>query len=152
MTVRFECTTSTTMTVEELFDLSLSIDAHVGSMSESQERAIAGVTTGMIGLGETVTWRARHFGIPFSMTSRITEMTRPKSFVDEQIRGPFSRFRHQHSFVPATGGSTMRDVVEFTAPFGVLGRIVERLVLARYLERLIEKRNAFLAEQAPPTH
>ncbi|PVZ96304.1 cyclase [Amnibacterium flavum] len=134
------------MPVEQLFDLSLDIDAHTGSMAASDERAIGGVTSGEIGLGETVTWRARHFGVPITMTSRITAQDRPTSFVDEQVRGPFRRFRHQHLFEATPGGSRMRDVVEFSAPFGPIGRVVERLVLARYLRRLIEQRNAFLAD------
>lgn len=71
------------------FDLSLSVDAHTGSMAASGERAVAGVTSGVMKLGDTVTWRARHFGIAFRMTSAITEYQRPARFVDEQQRGPF---------------------------------------------------------------
>ena len=70
----FTLVTESAHSLEELFDLSLDIDAHVASMSESKERAVAGVTTGRIGLGETVTWRARHFGVWFTMTSEISEL------------------------------------------------------------------------------
>lgn len=73
-------------------------------MSDSNERAIDGVTTGHIGLGESVTWRARHFGTPFTMTSRVIELDRPRRFVDEQMRGPFRSFQHEHLFVAADGG------------------------------------------------
>jgi hypothetical protein len=66
------------------FDLSLSVEAHTDSMAESGERAIAGVTSGVMKLGDTVTWRARHFGITFRMTSAITEYQRPIRFVDER--------------------------------------------------------------------
>lgn len=66
-----------------VFDLSLSVDAHLESMAGSRERAVAGVTTGSIGLGEEVTWRAVHFGLPFRMTTRIIELERPTRFVDE---------------------------------------------------------------------
>ena len=72
---------------EVVFDLALDIDAHEASMAKSGERAIGGVTSGLIGLDQDVTWRARHFGIPFTMTSRVTEWSRPKRFVDEQVRG-----------------------------------------------------------------
>ena len=41
-------------------------------MASSQERAVAGRMTGAIELGETVTWRARHFGYWWTLTSRIT--------------------------------------------------------------------------------
>ncbi|RXZ51312.1 cyclase [Agromyces fucosus] len=140
------------MTVQQAFDRSRNIDVHVASMSDSRERAIAGVTTGLIGAGEEVTWRARHFGVPFRMTSRISEFDPPSSFVDEQVAGPFRSFRHEHEFSDdAAGGTLMVDRVRFAAPFGPLGRAAE-LVLGPYLRRLIEHRNAILAsDEAPPS-
>ena len=130
------------------FDLSLSIDAHLGSFEGSGEQAIGGVTAGVIGLGEFVTWRARHFGITWTMTSTITEWDRPFRFVDEQRKGPFRSFRHEHVFEPVEHGTRLMDHVEFEAPFGLLGRAVERLVLARYLRHLIDVRNTFLVTEA----
>lgn len=116
-------------------------------MSDSRELAIAGVTSGLIGVGEEVTWRAWHFGVPIRMTSRITAMTEPVSFVDEQVRGPFRSFRHEHEFHPDGSGTLMIDHVRFVAPLGPLGAIAE-LVLGPYLRRLIEKRNAHIATAA----
>lgn len=104
-----------------------------------------GVTSGLIGDGQDVTWRARHFGIPLTMTSRVTAFDYPHSFTDEQVKGPFKAFRHVHDFAPTATGSVMIDRVEFSAPLGFLGRAVERLFLARYLERLIVRRGQFLA-------
>jgi ligand-binding SRPBCC domain-containing protein len=150
--VEFECRTHLPMTVQEAFDRSRSIDVHVASMTDSRERAVAGVTSGLIGSGEEVTWRAWHFGVPFRMTSRISEFDPPSSFVDEQARGPFRSFRHEHEFAEeAMGGTLMVDRVRFVAPFGVLGRAAE-LVLGPYLRRLIEHRNTVLAStDAPPS-
>jgi ligand-binding SRPBCC domain-containing protein len=145
MTVYFECTTRTSMPKPELFDLARSIDAHKDSMARSREDAVAGVRSGLISLGEQVTWRAWHFGVPIRMTSRITEMEAPDYFVDEQVKGPFRRFRHVHEFKEDSKGTTMVDRIEFTAPFGLVGRVVERLVLARYLRTLVETRNRHLA-------
>ncbi|WP_343206243.1 hypothetical protein [Arthrobacter yangruifuii] len=72
-------------------------------------------------------------------------MVAPSYFVDEQVAGPFRRFRHIHEFSGGAEGTTMVDRIEFDAPFGILGRLVENLVLARYLQRLIEMRNRHLA-------
>jgi ligand-binding SRPBCC domain-containing protein len=141
VSVRFQLVNVVDAAPEVLFDLSLDIDLHVRSMAASNERAVAGVTSGRIGPGQDVTWRARHFGVPLTMSSRITAYDRPARFVDEQIRGPFSRFRHEHLFERVGGGTRMTDRVEFAAPLGPLGRVVEKLVLARYLERLIAERN-----------
>ncbi|MFF2270651.1 SRPBCC family protein [Agromyces sp. NPDC058136] len=133
------------MSPAEAFDRSLDIDEHLASMSHTSERAVGGVTAGTIGLGEEVTWRARHFGLVWRMTSRITELERPSRFVDEQVRGPFHAFRHVHCFEPAGDRATlMIDEVAFSAPFGPVGRLAE-LVLAPYLQGLIERRNRHLA-------
>ncbi|MBF4563135.1 SRPBCC family protein [Microbacterium sp. VKM Ac-2870] len=127
---------------ERLFDLSLDIDAHLASMSESDERAIDGVTAGTIGLGEEVTWRARHFGVWFTMTSRITALDRPHRFVDEQTRGPFRSFRHEHLFEEDGAETVMTDTITLASP--VFGAFAERLVLVPYLRRLIRARNRHL--------
>ena len=152
MTVRFEHETSIDAPVELVFDLSLDIDAHTVSMSASKERAIAGVTSGHIGLGETVTWRATHFGVPFTMTSRVTELNRPRRFVDEQVRGPFRSFHHEHLFEPRDGATRMIDRIRFDAPLGPLGRLAERVVLATYLRKLIAVRGEYLKVEAERRH
>ena len=148
MTARFSCSTTTHLDRSELFRRSLNIDAHQGSMRFSRERAVAGVTSGQIGLGQQVTWRAWHFGVPVRMTSTITELDAPHRFVDEQVRGPFRAFRHVHEFSYQDGRTTMVDRIEFTAPFGVLGVAVERCLLRPYLRHLITVRNRFLTSAA----
>lgn len=143
----FTLVTEAPISAQALFDLSLDIDAHVSSMSDSAERAVAGVTTGPIGLGETVTWRARHFGIWWTMTSQITALHRPTHFVDQQVRGPFKTFIHEHRFEQLTTGSRMTDTITLASP--IFGTVAERLVLVPYLRRLIAKRNAHLAGFTP---
>ncbi|WKK72316.1 SRPBCC family protein [Rathayibacter oskolensis] len=145
MTVSFECRTRSARPAAELFDRARDIDLHRASQARARERAIGGVTSGLIGLGDHVTFRARHFGVPLTLTSTVTALDAPRSFVDEQTRGPFRGFRHEHRFESDGAGSVMIDRVSFAAPFGVLGRLAERLVLARHLERLITARGRFLA-------
>ena len=84
--------------IERCFDLSRSIDLHTDSMQHTGEKAIAGRTSGLIELGESVTWEAKHFGIRQTLTSKITEFDRPNYFVDEQVSGAFKSFRHEHHF------------------------------------------------------
>ncbi|GAA4157310.1 hypothetical protein GCM10022286_08780 [Gryllotalpicola daejeonensis] len=138
----FTLVTETHHWVEALFDLSLDIGAHVASMHGSRERAVAGVTTGRIGLGETVTWKAWHLGIRFTMTSRILELDRPHRFVDAQIAGPFREFRHEHRFERLGDVTRMTDTITLASP--IFAPLVEPLILVPYLRRLIARRNAQL--------
>ncbi|TYB94847.1 SRPBCC family protein [Micromonospora sp. WP24] len=141
-----DLTTVVRAPVEQVFDLSLDVNAHTASMSSAGEEAVAGILSGRMSRGDSVTWVARHFGIRWRMTSRITAYDRPHRFVDEQVTGPFRRWRHEHIFVSgaANGTTIMRDVIDFAAPLGVLGWLVSKVLLHRYLRRLIEDRNAYL--------
>lgn len=138
----FTLITDASLDAATLFERSLSIDRHLESMAHSQEQAIAGVTSGQIGLGEQVTWRARHFGIWFTMTSTITAHEPPHRFVDEQVRGPFKSFTHEHVFLDTDAGGRMIDTITLVSP--VLGWVVEPLILIPYLRRLIKRRNLAL--------
>jgi ligand-binding SRPBCC domain-containing protein len=130
------------------FDLSLSIDLHKISTAHTNEEAIEGTTTGLIKLGEHVTWRARHFGIWFTMTSKITSLVPNESFTDEMVKGPFKSIKHTHTFAAQNGETLMTDVFEFQSPFGVLGFIADRLILTAYLTKLLIDRNAVIKRYA----
>jgi ligand-binding SRPBCC domain-containing protein len=145
---RFELTTTIHAAPERCFDLARDLDLHQRSMARSGERAVAGRTTGLIGLGEEVTWRARHFGVIHEHHSRIDACERPRHFRDVMVRGRFKRFAHDHYFTAQDGGTLMRDAIVFESPFGLLGRIVDALVLKRYLRRLIAERNRVVKEVA----
>ncbi len=131
-----------------VFDLARSIDLHKLSTARTNEEAIAGRTSGLIELGETVTWRARHFGIYQTLTARVTEFDPPRSFADEMVRGAFRRFRHEHRFEETAGGTVMTDVFDYTSPLGILGRLADRLFLERYLTGLLRRRNAVVKQFA----
>lgn len=126
---------------ERCFDLSRSVDLHVLSTQQTGERAVGAVTSGLLALGEEVTWSARHFGLRQTLTSRITAFDRPRHFRDSMVRGAFRRFDHDHFFAARGEGTEMRDVFDFDSPLGPLGRLVDALVLERYLRRFLERRN-----------
>lgn len=134
--------------VERVFDVARDIDVHQRSVAHTDERAIAGRLTGRIGPGETVTWQARHFGRTWSLTSQITAFEPPEMFVDQQVSGPFRSFRHEHRFRSVDGGTLMTDDWLHIAPFGVLGRLADRLLLDRYMRGLLQTRNAAVRREA----
>lgn len=134
--------------VGRVFDVARDIDLHMQSMAHTGERAIGGRTSGLIGLGGTVTWEARHLGRTWNLTSRIVVYEPPTRFVDEQVSGPFRSFRHEHRFAPADVGTLMIDDWLHVAPFGPLGLLADWWVLDGYLRGLLQTRNELLRRVA----
>lgn len=137
-----ELTTPIRAPIARCFDLARSVELHTLSTAHTGERAVGGRTRGLLGPGETVTWRARHFGVWQELTSRITAFDPPHRFRDSMVRGAFARFDHDHRFTTDGEHTIMRDVFDYTSPLGPLGRLVDRLVLAEYLRRFLAARNA----------
>jgi ligand-binding SRPBCC domain-containing protein len=134
--------------IQTCFDLSRNIDFHKDSMAHSNEKAIAGKTSGLIGLNEWVTWEASHFGIKQKLTSKITAFDSPHYFVDEMVSGAFKSFKHEHIFVLGSGKTIMTDKFWFKSPFGVLGRLANTLFLKKYMTTLLKTRNQYLKDKA----
>lgn len=134
--------------IECCFDLARDIDFHTRSLAHTGERAVAGRTSGLIELGESVTWEGRHFGVRQRLTAQITAFERPIYFRDEMIRGAFRSFVHDHHFEHRDGVTVMTDEITFHSPFGPLGWLVERIVLTRYMHRLIKDRAAAIRDEA----
>jgi len=134
--------------VERCFKLSLSVDLHVASARSTGERVVAGVNTGLMGLNQTVTWSARHFGRRFQHTS-LLDAWRPFSyFRDVMVEGAFESFVHEHHFAVMDDGTRIRDEVRFAAPMGSLGLVAEKLILRRHLIRLLKRRNTLIKQVA----
>jgi ligand-binding SRPBCC domain-containing protein len=126
------------------FDLARSIDIHARSTSQTKERPVGGVTSGLIELGQSVTWEAVHFGIKQRLTAKITDFERPYRFVDEQVSGAFERFWHSHEFIATDEGTLMIDVFDYTSPLGFLGKLADALFLERYMREFLLKRNLYI--------
>jgi ligand-binding SRPBCC domain-containing protein len=134
--------------IERCFDLSRSVDLHSSSMVHTGERAVAGVTQGLLECGDSVTWEAVHFGIRQRLTSRITELERPYHFVDEMVQGAFKEIRHVHEFLPQENGTLMIDIFYFRSPLGILGKLADLLFLKRYMRHLLLQRNQHIKHVA----
>ena len=143
-----ELTTAIAAPVERVFDLSRSVELHTHSTSRTGEHAVAGVTSGLMGPGEEVTWRARHLGVWQSLTVRITAFERPTHFADVMLRGTFRRMEHHHYFEGSSNGTTMRDVFTYESPFGVFGRMADMLFLERYMRSFLIERNRVIKATA----
>lgn len=133
---------------ERAFDVARDIGVHERTMASTGERAIAGRAAGPIGLGEEVTFRARHLGRWWQLTSRIVALEPPVRFVDGQVQGPFRWFRYEHRFDPEGPGTRMTDIWEHELRWGVAGRLVDALVVRHVMRRLLTIRARALAELA----
>lgn len=134
--------------IQTVFDLARNIDVHQQSTFKSNEKAIAGVTSGLININETVTWRGKHFGIYLQHKSRITEMEIPNYFVDEMEEGRFKWFKHEHSFTEKNGITVMIDFLQYETPFGIFGKFFDRYFLEKHLRLFLLERNSVLKEMA----
>jgi ligand-binding SRPBCC domain-containing protein len=130
---------------EVCFDLCLNVEFHERA---GHGRAVAGVTSGQMFLGDTVTWEAVHFHTRQRLTSKIVEYERPRRFVDEMQRGAFARWRHTHRFVAQQGGTLMIDDVDFASPLGVFGKLADAVVLESYMTRFLLHHNEYFRQTA----
>jgi ligand-binding SRPBCC domain-containing protein len=144
----FRIVTTIAAPIEACFDLARDIDFHTRSLGETGESAVAGRTTGLIGLGESVTWEARHLGIRQRLTAEVTIFEHPTYFRDVMTAGAFRSFAHDHRFEARDGVTVMTDEVEFRSPLGPLGWLVDRLFMAGYLRRLLDGRCQAIKREA----
>ena len=134
--------------IELCFDLSRSIELHKISTAKTKETAIAGITEGLIGQDEFVTWQATHFGIRQKLTSKITAYDRPFHFRDEQLKGVFKLLKHDHYFEQKDNTTLMTDAFYYESPYGILGRIFNKIILTKYLRKFLVERNELIKEIA----
>ncbi|PLR89769.1 SRPBCC family protein [Bacillus sp. T33-2] len=134
--------------VEVCFDLARDVEIHTRTTSKTKERAVGGVTAGLLELGDTVIWEAVHFSIKQRLTAKITVMNRPYEFVDVMVKGVFQSFTHTHQFVEKDSGTLMMDKFEYKAPFGPIGLIADKLFLEKYMRAFIASRASELKKIA----
>lgn len=107
--------------------------------------------------GALIEYRLRLFGVPFGWRTEIESYDPPRSFVDQQLRGPYALWHHTHTFAPitpATGSAAanglvetkMTDVVRYRLPLGPLGRLAHALFVRRTLARIFDYRRDKIAE------
>lgn len=145
---KIEITTVINASLVKCFDLSLSVNLHTSSTAHTKEFVLEGRKDGLFSEGETVTWRAKHFGIWQNLTVKITEVKRPDYFIDEMVKGAFKSMRHIHSFKSENGKTLMKDVFEYETPLGLFGKLFDIIVLKRYMTKFLCLRNSMIKSTA----
>jgi ligand-binding SRPBCC domain-containing protein len=129
--------------IELCFRTSLSIDVEAAAEPQQKLRAISGVTSGIIGPDETVTWRMRQYGLWITHTTLISAHQPPTYFQDRMLRGLFDSFVHDHFFRALSPTLTeMRDELRFCMPLYLGGPIADLLLVKHRLATMLAKRNA----------
>jgi len=90
--------------------------------------------------GATIAYALRVRGIPLRWLTEIERWNPPYEFIDDQAKGPYKFWRHTHRFSEVDGGTFIVDIVEYALPFGLIGRLVHRLQVARDLSRIFDYR------------
>ena len=134
-------TTEVDAPIDIAFDLSRSIEFHAYTQTHRNEAAIKGKTCGLISLGETVTWRAKHFGINQKLSVKITKLEKPYIFRDTMIEGAFKRFDHDHIFEQHNGRVKITDIFDYETPLSFLGKFFDFLILKKYMTKFSLQRN-----------
>jgi len=126
--------------IDVCFDLTRDVEVHTLTTSKTKERAIGGVTKGLMEKGDSVTWEAVHLGVKQKLTAKITEMEKPYHFTDVMVKGAFHSFTHTHEFFEHGTGTIMKDRFSYISPFGLIGKIADKLFLERYMRNFIVMR------------
>lgn len=103
-----------------------------------------------MGAGAKIEYRLSLFGVPFGWRTVIASYDPPHAFVDEQERGPYAVWHHEHRFEELAGGQTkMIDRVTYAPPLGPLGAVANALFVRRTLERIFDYRRDTIAAIFP---
>jgi ligand-binding SRPBCC domain-containing protein len=130
------------------FDLARDVDAHVSTSSSTRERVVGGKRSGLLELGDLVTFEGVHFGVRQRLTSKIVELERPHRFVDEMVEGAFAHLRHVHEFFDEGEVVLMRDTLAWRSPLGILGVLADKLLVRRHLQAFMVEKQAALKTYA----
>ena len=134
--------------IHRVFDLARSIDLHKASTTGTNEEAIAGKTSGLIELNDTITWKAKHFGVYQKLTVKIINLEKPFMFKDIMLKGTFKSMTHTHSFKQELDITTMTDEFQFKSPLGFLGAFADALFLKNYMKKFLINKNKELKRVA----
>lgn len=126
--------------IDSCFDLARDVEVHTQTILKTKGKAVGGVTKGLLVEGNSITWESVHFGIKQRVTTRVIYMEKPYSFVEKMVKGPFRHFIHIHQFIEEEAGTLMIDHFQYKSWFRPIGVLIDKLFLAKYIEKQIVTR------------
>lgn len=134
--------------VERVFDLSRNLTIYKLLLKDRKEKLTSVAASNLVAHGETITIQAKHMGKTRLITTRITDLKKPSSFVQEQVKGDLGHFKHEHYFKTVQNGTLLIDMIDFDGPRDVLGKLIGKIYLKNYLVQFLEKRNKLIQQYA----
>ncbi len=80
-------------------------------------------------------------GIKMDWLTEITQVRDKEFFIDEQRNGPYRMWHHQHHFKQTAEGVKMTDILHYTLPLGILGRLANSILVAKRIDDIFTYRN-----------
>jgi ligand-binding SRPBCC domain-containing protein len=134
--------------VDRVFNLSRHLVLRKKSLMAPKEQLMSSSAENLVQQGETITFRAKHLGKTREVTARVTELTQPLHFTEEQVRGDLKSYRHEFHFKPADNGTILIDILEYEGPRDMLGSLASAFFLRKYLESIVRRQHQLLREYA----
>ena len=111
---------------------------------DSLKFEVRNISTPQIERGTLIDYRLKIHGVPAKWRTLISEWSPRRRFVDEQLKGPYARWHHQHDFEELGDGVSLGDVVHFKLPLGALGRLTAAPLVFRDVAKIFAHRNAII--------
>lgn len=97
--------------------------------------------------GTLIDYSLSLYGIPLRWQTKISQWQPPAQFQDVQLRGPYRRWEHTHTFEEKNGGTLMRDQVKYEVPGGTLAPLMNKLFVSKQISRIFEYRKKKILER-----
>ena len=98
-----------------------------------------------MGVGTLIRYRLRIMGMPMGWLTRIEEWRPGEGFTDLQLRGPYARWIHRHTFSADKGGTWVRDEVEYALPLAPVSDPFHAVFIRPMLQRVFAYRGSAIA-------
>lgn len=136
--------TSIKAPIQVVFDGARSIDVRLAANARLAEEVIDGPKSGLLQLGDEITWRSKHFGVCYHFNSKITKMKAPVYYRDEMLSSAFHSLKHDCLFEANGDLTVMKNVLRYKPTYGILGKIVNRFFLQQYLSKYLAAKNQII--------
>lgn len=131
-----------------VFDLSRNLSIYRKIFKQGAEQFSSTAGGNLLNQGDTILINAKHLGKIRSVTLKITAYNKPWFYTEEQIRGDLFSYKHEHHFKEAENGAIMIDIIEYEYPRDMIGKLLGKLYMKKYMEELVNTRNRLIKDYA----